>query len=151
MQMFLNIPRVARAFEYMCVAHEGQLYGSLPYFTHPMLVAETVKNPTEDELVAALLHDVVEDTDRTLQDIEDNFGTRVMSIVDLLTKRRGITYQEGIMRIVDSGDLSAIKIKWADNYVNMNGDKSHMEKVRRDRLNEKYAKSFLTLSAVLGV
>jgi (p)ppGpp synthase/HD superfamily hydrolase len=127
------------------------MYGDLPYFTHPLAVAEAVKEPTEDELVAALLHDVVEDTPRTLQDVSDYFGDRVASIVDLLTKRAGIPYQDGILRIVNSGNRSAIKIKWADNYVNMNGDKSHMDQDRRDRLNTKYAASFITLSAVLVV
>lgn len=151
MQLFLNIPRVARAFEYMSVAHAGQMYGDLPYFTHPLAVAEAVKEPTEDELVAALLHDVVEDTERTLQDVANAFGDRVAGTVDLLTKREGLKYQEGILRIVNSGNRSAMKIKWADNYVNMNGDKSHMDQHRRDRLNTKYAASFITLSSVLGV
>lgn len=151
MQLFLNIPRVARAFEYMSVAHAGQMYGDLPYFTHPLAVAEAVKEPTEDELVAALLHDVVEDTPRTLQDLADNFGDRVTATVDLLTKRPRMSYQDGILRIVNSGNRSAVKIKWADNYVNMNGDKSHMDQDRRDRLNTKYAASFLTLSSILGV
>lgn len=151
MQLFLNIPRVARAFEYMSVAHAGQMYGDLPYFTHPLAVAEAVKEPTEDELVAALLHDVVEDTPRTLQDIADAFGDRVTGTVDLLTKQAELSYQAGIIRIVNSGNRSAMKIKWADNYVNMNGDKSHMDQDRRDRLNTKYAASFITLSSVLGV
>lgn len=150
MSLFLKIPRVARAFEYMAVAHAGQLYGDLPYFTHPYDVARTVKDPTEDELVAALLHDVVEDTNRTLMDIEDHFGASVANYVDLLTKKPNMSYDEGIIRIVQSGMISAVKIKWADNYVNMNGDKSGMPSERRERLNKKYANSFLTLSAVLG-
>lgn len=151
MQLFLNIPRVARAFEYMSVAHAGQMYGDLPYFTHPLAVAEAVKEPTEDELVAALLHDVVEDTERTLHDIAEAFGDRVTGIVDLLTKQERLSYQAGILRIVNSDNRSAMKIKWADNYINMSGDKSHMDKDRRDRLNTKYAASFLTLSSVLGM
>lgn len=151
MQLFLNIPRVARAAEFMTLAHEGQMYGELPYFTHPLQVAEMVREPTEDELVAALLHDVVEDTPVTLEEIAANFGDRVTAMVDLLTKRKGMAYQEGILRIINSGNRSAIKIKWADNYVNMNGDKSHMSAERRERLNTKYAASFLMLSAVLGV
>ena len=151
MHLFLRIPRVARAFEYMSVAHAGQMYGDLPYFTHPLAVAEAVKEPTEDELVAALLHDVVEDTSRTLQDIADNFGGRVTDIVDLLTKRPNNTYQENIMRIVNSGDISAIKVKWADNYVNGRADKTHMDKTRREKLDARYAASFHTLSAVLSI
>lgn len=151
MQLFLNIPRVARAAEFMILAHEGQMYGELPYFVHPLQVAEIVKEPTEDELVAALLHDVVEDTQITLEEIAANFGDRVTAMVDLLTKPSGMDYQTGILRIVNSGNRSAMKVKWADNYVNMNGDKSHMSPDRRERLNTKYAASFLTLSSVLGV
>lgn len=150
MQLFLHIPRVAQALELCMVAHREQNYGLLPYYTHPLQVAEALPNPTEDELIAALLHDVVEDTEWTLKDIADRFGDTVAEIVGLVTKDNDLTYDQNIMRIVSSGNRSAVKVKWADNQINMAGDKSWMDSERRERLNNKYAKSFLTLSAVLG-
>ena len=50
MQLFLRIPRVAEAFRLCVEAHGNQKYGDLPYFTHPLEVAEALTNPTEDEL-----------------------------------------------------------------------------------------------------
>jgi len=155
MQLFLRIPRVAQAFEFMVIAHRQQMYGSRPYFTHPLEVAEIVATApwtaTEDEIIAALLHDVIEDTDNTEVDISDFFGDNVARIVGLLTKDPDLTYEDNIMRIVRGGRIEAVRVKWADNVANMSGDKSHMSSARRERLNEQYAKSFTTLSAVLGV
>lgn len=157
MQLFLRIPRVAEAFEFCVVAHREQRYGARPYYTHPLEVAETVANgpfatqATEDEIIAALLHDVVEDTDFDLSDISERLGDNVAEIVALVTKDRALSYEGNILRIISSGNRSAMKVKWADNMANMTGDKSGMDAERRERLNEKYAKSFATLSAVLGV
>lgn len=150
MQLFLKIPRVAQALEFAIVAHREQNYGLLPYYTHVLDVAEKVPEATEDELVAALLHDVVEDTCFTLKDVADRFGDNVAKIVGLLTKDPNMTYEQNILRIISSGNVSAMKVKWADNNANMTGDKSHMKPERRERLNEQYAKSFTMLSAVLG-
>jgi len=151
MQLFLNIPRVAQAFQAAVVAHQGQKYGNLPYFTHVLTVAENVPDPTEDELVAALLHDIVEDTPWQLMHVAEQFGDNVAEIVGLVTKDPDLSYEGNIMRIIASGNQSAIKIKWADNLANMRSNKSDMSAERRDKLNEKYAKSFPALSSVLGV
>lgn len=149
MQLFLKIPRVAKAFEFMVSAHAGQKYGDLPYFTHPLEVAEAVKNPTEDELIAALLHDVIEDTEMDSSLLKTMFGDNVYDIVMLLTNDSNLSYETNIMNIVSSGNHSAMKIKWADNLVNMTGDKSFMSEERRDNLNRRYAKSFEILSGIL--
>jgi (p)ppGpp synthase/HD superfamily hydrolase len=155
MQLFLRIPRVAEAFELCVAAHREQYYGLLPYFTHPLQVAETLFDlpgePTEDELIAALLHDVPEDTAYNVKDVGERFGDGVETIVGLVTKDDTLTYDQNIMRIVHRGNRSAVRVKWSDNRVNMGNDKSHMDAKRRERLNGKYAKSFLTLSSVLGV
>jgi len=151
MQPFLSNPRVARAFYYMVNAHREQMYGDLPYFTHPLHVAENLPNPTEDELVAALLHDVPEDTVFTLSDIAHEFGDNVHHIVSLVTKDPTLNYQGNILRVINSKNRAAMKVKWADNMANMASDKSHMSAERRARLNKKYAGSFPLLSAALGL
>lgn len=71
-------------------AHRNQVrkYTGEPYIMHPLAVAEivrTVPNHTEEMLVAAVLHDVVEDTDVTIQDICDRFGTVVGMYVEYVT------------------------------------------------------------------
>jgi len=78
-----------RVLEFATAAHGDQKrkYTGEPYITHPIAVAEIVKTvPHTDEMIAAaLLHDVVEDTHVTLDQIEDNFGGKVAELVGWLT------------------------------------------------------------------
>lgn len=141
--------KITQAYRFMMKAHECQMYGVFPYHTHPYMVAMCVPHPTETEVVAALLHDVVEDTPHTLEELEELFGSDVAEIVDLLTKRPGLSYKESIDRIINSGNRSAMKVKLADNMVNMSGDKSHMPEERRKRLETKYDDSFAALTLAL--
>ncbi|MDF7661051.1 HD domain-containing protein [Erwiniaceae bacterium L1_54_6] len=68
-------------------AGQRRKYTDEPYIVHPAAVAELVRSVTDDEamLAAAWLHDTVEDTPSTLQDIESHFGPRVAELVDMLT------------------------------------------------------------------
>lgn len=78
-----------RALKYSIQAHKLQFRKSgAPYVIHPILVASIVASITDDEsmAIAALLHDVVEDTDSTVEDIENNFGKDVAHLVAGLTK-----------------------------------------------------------------
>jgi len=79
-----------KAVKFATRAHRTQTrkYTGEPYIHHPLAVAEivrTVPGHTEDMLVAAVLHDVVEDCDVTIQDICDEFGTVVGMYVEYLT------------------------------------------------------------------
>ena len=81
---------VERALAYATKAHEGQVrkYTGDPYIIHPIAVCElvrTCKNHNNNMLAAALLHDVVEDTDRTIKDIRKEFGDIVAIFVEGLT------------------------------------------------------------------
>ena len=80
---------VHRAKEFATRAHEGQVrkYTGVPYIVHPVEVMEIVKTVKHNDtmLAAALLHDVVEDTDCTLDDIQTEFGENVASLVADLT------------------------------------------------------------------
>lgn len=78
------------AIRFATRAHRNQVrkYTGDPYITHPLAVMEivrTVESHTEDMLIAAVLHDVVEDCDVTIQDICDQFGTVVGMYVEYLT------------------------------------------------------------------
>jgi (p)ppGpp synthase/HD superfamily hydrolase len=80
---------VQKAKEFATCAHEGQVrkYTGVPYILHPVEVMEIVQTVKHDDtmLAAALLHDVVEDTDCTLDDIRAEFGETVASLVADLT------------------------------------------------------------------
>ena len=82
---------VTRAFEYAKKKHEGQLraYSYLPYFSHPKYVAEIIKQLTKSDILtaSALLHDVVEDTETTIEEIDKQFGKEVAALVDELTNK----------------------------------------------------------------
>ena len=81
--------RVFKAYNFSKQKHEGQKrkYSELDYFVHPKWVARTIEKLTKDEdmVVAALLHDVVEDTDTTIEEVRENFGERVAGLVSELT------------------------------------------------------------------
>ena len=82
-------PALEKALSYSIEAHKLQFRKSgEPYIIHPILVASIVASITDDEsmAIAALLHDVVEDTDTTIEDIEELFGKDVAHLVSGLTK-----------------------------------------------------------------
>ena len=74
-----------KAIQFATKAHEGQTrkYTGEPYIVHPLSVMEIVKtvDHTEEMLMAAVLHDTVEDTDVTLQDIDREFGPVVACLL----------------------------------------------------------------------
>ena len=80
---------IFKAMMFAAVAHEGQVrkYTGEPYVTHPVAVAGIVNTVVNDKnmLVAALLHDTVEDTDVTLEQVNKEFGAVVASMVSDLT------------------------------------------------------------------
>ncbi len=87
----INRSRLLKAFDLSKELHEGQVRECkqhLPYFTHPYEVALILAqmNVDEDTVIAGLLHDTVEDTDYTIQEIEREFGKTVALIVDGVTK-----------------------------------------------------------------
>lgn len=87
---------LTKAIVFSANAHEGQhrKVDQSPYILHPMEVATIVGSMTQDEalIAAALLHDTVEDTNTTMQDIMESFGERVASYVAIETenKREGL-------------------------------------------------------------
>tara|TARA_R110000796_G_scaffold12575_6_gene41538 strand:- start:6369 stop:6830 length:462 start_codon:yes stop_codon:yes gene_type:complete len=134
----MNYDLISETIAFIQTAHEGQLYGELPYFLHPIKVANNILNATENEYLAALLHDVVEDTDYTVSDIAEGWNTEVADIVALLTKDDSLSYEDNISRIIDSGNVSAMLVKYSDNQINQRSDKSAMKPARAERLNNQY-------------
>src|SRR5210317_1724923 len=84
-----QVAKVLKAYEFGAAAHEGQTRKSgEPYITHPVAVAQELAEMHLDAeaVCAAILHDVVEDTAATLNDIQERFGEDVALIVDGVSK-----------------------------------------------------------------
>jgi (p)ppGpp synthase/HD superfamily hydrolase len=116
-------PDLGQTIEIMRRAHEGQIDKSgRPYYLHPLRVAMRLANCSAAERLAALLHDVVEDTPVTLEDLRGmGYGEDVLELVALLTreKPRGESHREYIQRIVASRNAPALRVKLADVYDNL--------------------------------
>ncbi len=123
---------IRKAFNLALEAHKDMRRKSgEPYIYHPISVAKIAAGEIglgTTSVVCALLHDVVEDTDYTLNDINDMFGEKVASIIDGLTKISGIFEQPGKsqqaenfrkMLLTLSDDVRVILIKLADRLHNM--------------------------------
>ena len=106
-------------------AHQGQTDGSdMPYVFHPLHLAEQME--TESEICAALLHDVPEDTERTLRDLEDaGFPEEITEAIAKLTHDRSQPYMEYVLGIRDN--TIARKVKLAD--LAHNSDLSRLNEV----------------------
>ena len=101
-----------RAIELAKQHHEGQTdKAGKPYIEHPLRVMNQVES--EEEKIVAVLHDIVEDTDISLDDLRnEGFSKEVVNAVECLTKQDGENYDSYIERI--SFNKLAIKIKLAD-------------------------------------
>ena len=120
-----------RAFEYAVQRHEGQIRKSgEPYMTHPLEVMDIIAELRLDiaSLCAGLLHDTVEDTDATVEEVSELFGHDVAFLVDGLTKLSKINFNTREeaqaanfrkMVIAMSRDLRVILVKLADRLHNM--------------------------------
>ena len=126
----LNEDRIKEAYEFAKNAHKGQVRSSgEPYVQHPLRVAMilTDLHPDEDSIISALLHDVVEDTDIDIDEIEAKFGPGVVPLLNGLEKLSRV-YYKGEERQVEnlrkmflamSKDIRVILIKLADRLHNM--------------------------------
>ena len=105
-------------------AHMNQVdRAGVPYIYHPIHLAEQMN--TEVECIVALLHDVVEDTEITFEQLETEFSSEVIRILRLLTHNKEIEYMDYIQTIKkDSIDK---KIKVAD--IKHNSDESRLDKI----------------------
>ena len=119
-----TLDEIDRAFVTAEQKHEGQLRKSGdPYITHPVAVAEILAELGLDQptLIAALLHDTVEDTGYSLDELKSDFGAEVASLVDGVTKLDKLTYGPTAeaetlrkMVIAMSKDVRVLVIKLAD-------------------------------------
>ncbi len=126
-----EVEQIDRAYALACKAHEGQFrLSGEPYIIHPICVADILVGIGMDasSIIAALLHDTVEDTPVTLEDVSREFGEEVVTLVDGVTKLGKVPLStqeeqqaENIrkMLLAMSKDVRVIIIKLADRLHNM--------------------------------
>ena len=126
-------------------AHKGQVdKAGVPYINHPLTVASLVE--TEEEKIVALLHDTIEDTNITEQDLLNyGFSNKIVEAVKLLThNKKEIPYMEYVTKI--KNNELARKVKIAD--LTHNSDLSRLKEVTEKDIKryEKYKKALIYLS-----
>ena len=126
-----DISMIEKAYKVASEAHKNQFRKSgEPYIIHPLCVAIILADLEMDKetIAAGLLHDVVEDTDYTVEDIENLFGPKIAQIVDGLTKISGGIFGDRAsaqaenfkkLLLTMSDDIRVILIKIADRLHNM--------------------------------
>lgn len=144
-------------------AHSGVLdKGGQPYVSHVKRVALTAQiiagstDLSQDErfaiVEAALLHDVVEDTEHSFDDLAARgYGEDVVSIVRLLTRDKadGKTYIEWIEAIAESGNIGAIIVKFADNLDNSDPQRIAQLPPESQSISRRYERSMRRLAKAL--
>jgi len=125
-----NEEKIRRAYKLAFKAHNGvRRRSGEPYIVHPVSVAIIAAKEIglgSKSVISALLHDVVEDTDYTLEDIDHMFGPKIATIIDGLTKISGVFDTESLqaenfrkMLLTLSDDVRVILVKLADRLHNM--------------------------------
>ena len=154
--------QVLKAFELADKAHEGQLRASgEPYIIHPLAVADILAHLQIDHitLMAALMHDVVEDTSYSKEDLEEMFGSEVAFLVDGVTKLNQFQYETKEDRQMENyrkmilamaKDVRVVVIKLADRLHNMRTLK-HMRSDKQKRIAKETLEIFAPLAHRLGI
>jgi len=125
-----DLDMIRLAYDFAEEAHRGQTRKSgEPYITHPLAAAHILADMHIDPVIviATLLHDVPEDTDRTLEDVRTNFGSEIESMVRGITKLGKLKYR-GVERYIENlrkmfvamaEDIRVMIIKFADRLHNL--------------------------------
>ena len=140
----LYTPLTNKAMQIAYAAHHGQVdKGGLPYIFHPYHLAEAMED--EVSCCAALLHDVVEDTHVTMEQLAEVFPSAVIDVLQLLTHREDVPYYDYVRAI--KANPIAVKVKLAD--IAHNSDQTRCRNLTQQQLayfREKYARAVSILT-----
>ena len=155
--------RLNAAYVYAMIKHGTQKRASGdPYYAHPVAVASIMTELKLDEhsIIAALLHDTVEDTDATLDDIEDHFGKDVADLVEGVTKLGDFEYRsqetkqaENFQKFIlaSSRDVRVLLVKLADRLHNMRTLHFIKKEEKRKRIARETMEIYAPLARRIGV
>lgn len=164
-RLYLNpeqVKRIQQAFEFGRIAHQGQTRkAGGDYIWHPVAVAEILAEIQldQDSIIAALLHDVIEDTPYTKDDITELFGESVAEIVEGVTKLNKMIFStpqqakaENFRKMIMamSRDIRVILIKLADRLHNMR-TLGVMRRDKQRRIAEETLEFFAPIAGRLGI
>lgn len=123
--------------------------GGKPYILHCLWVMNNVRHLGEHAMICAVLHDLIEDTDWTLIRLKDlGFSEQTRFVLNLLTHRKGDSYEDYIKKIASSKSKTSIAIKLKDMEHNMKPNRlKGLTKKDHDRI-EKYHRWYTYLSKV---
>ena len=153
---------IRRAYEYSARMHAEQKRESgEPYVTHPLNVALIIAQLKLDlpSIITGLLHDVVEDTIASLDEVRDLFGNEVATLVDGVTKVSKITFSSRAekqaenfrkMVIAMAHDIRVVLIKLADRLHNMR-TLSHLERDRQEEIAHETLEIYAPIAHRLGI
>ncbi|AMK12071.1 MAG: bifunctional (p)ppGpp synthetase/guanosine-3',5'-bis(diphosphate) 3'-pyrophosphohydrolase [Pseudodesulfovibrio sp.] len=157
-----DLDLIQRAYVFSAQAHDGVVRRSgEPYISHPMNVANLLADMQLDEatVAAGLLHDTVEDTGTTVDEIEDLFGSDVADIVDGVTKisqmdfeSKAVQQAENIRKLIlaMAEDIRVLMVKLADRLHNMR-TLEYMKPVKRRLIAQETQDIYAPLANRLGL
>ena len=137
-------PNTLKAMEIAYNAHHGQRdKAGTPYIFHPIHLAEQME--TEEECIVALLHDVVEDTDITFEQLDKEFSDKVIEALKLLTHDDSVEYFDYVRNL--RNNPIARTVKFADLCHNSDETRLPTKASKKDKKRqEKYKKAIEILS-----
>ncbi|AFZ21422.1 RelA/SpoT family protein [Allocoleopsis franciscana] len=157
-----DINLISRAFEFAYKLHEGQLRASgEPYIAHPVAVAGLLRDlgGSSVMIAAGFLHDVVEDTDVTPEEIESRFGVEVRRLVEGVTKLSKFNFSSKTERQAENfrrmflamaADIRVIVVKLADRLHNMR-TLEHLNPQKQRSISQETREIFAPLANRLGI
>ena len=122
-----------RAIEIAVERHKGQTraYENVPYYVHPLRVMQRVSG--EDARIVAVLHDVIEDTGMTLEDLRnEGFTQEVATAVEVLSRREGESYAAFVQRCKQNPLARLVKLADLEDNFNLPGTRVRAEHLNRD-------------------
>jgi len=157
----LNEERVMSAYEFAEEAHRGQKrYSGDPYIIHPLSVAYILLDyhPDEDSIITAILHDVAEDTDRTLDDIEKIFGATIRHLCSGLVKLSKVRSRLNDPQVANlrklflamADDIRVVMLKLCDRLHNMQ-TLDHVPREKQERIAQETMNVYAPIAARLGI
>ncbi len=157
-----NLDLITKAYNFAKTAHEGQFRDSgEPYFHHPFEVALILAELELDldTVAAGLLHDVIEDTEVTPEELKESFGGQILALVDGVTKLEKLPFKNRFEREAENlrkmifamaKDIRVILIKLADRLHNMRTLK-HIDHERQLKIAQETLDIYAPLAHRLGI